>query len=281
MDSREVALLRKIRLETGKKINTMFAGEYRSAFKGYGLSFDSVREYIPGDDVRSIDWNVSARMNHLYIKEYIEERELSVVLLVDISASTHFGSGRSKRDVVLEFVTFMLHLAQMNNDRISVILFSDRVEKYLKPKKGRKFVLKVLDEILMCRPEGRGTDMLRALEFFQQVTKKRSIVFVISDFLSMNHDDAMLRMKIISRRHDVIPVHVTDPMEKRMKISGLAEFTDLETGESFLSDSIHESSALPVTAGFETVKLSTDEQIEVPLLKFFTKRNRAALRGRG
>jgi len=123
--------------------------------------------------------------------------------------------------------------------------------------------------------------MLRALEFFQQVTKKRSIVFVISDFLSMNHDDAMLRMKIISRRHDVIPVHVTDPMEKRMKISGLAEFTDLETGESFLSDSIHESSALPVTAGFETVKLSTDEQIEVPLLKFFTKRNRAALRGRG
>ena len=278
MDSIEVALLRKIRLETGKKINTMFSGEYRSAFKGYGLSFDSVREYIPGDDVRSIDWNVSARMNHLYIKEYIEERELSVVLLVDVSASTLFGSGRSKRDVILEFVTFMLHLAQMNNDRISVILFSDRIEKYMKPRKGRKFVLKVLDEILMIKPSGRGTDLPGALDFFQQVTKKRSILFVISDFLSGSHDNAMLKMKILARRHDVIPVQVSDPMEKKMKIFGLAEFSDLETGESFLSDSIHETSGLPETPGFETVKLSTDEQIEVPLLKFFTKRNRSAMR---
>ncbi len=279
MDSKEVALLRKIRLETGKKINTMFAGEYRSAFKGYGLSFDSVREYIPGDDIRSIDWNVSARMNHLYVKEYIEERELSVVLLVDVSASTLFGSGRSKRDVVLEFVTFMLHLAQMNNDRISVILFSDRVEKFLKPRKGRKFVLKVLDEIIKTRPAGRKTDLVGALDFFQQVTKKRSILFVISDFLSGSHDDVMLKMKILARRHDVIPVQVSDPMEKKMKIYGLAEFSDLESGESFLSDSIHETTGLPETAGLETVKLSTDEQIEIPLLKFFTKRKRMALRG--
>lgn len=278
MDSKEVALLRKIRVETGKKINTMFSGEYRSAFKGYGLSFDSVREYIPGDDVRSIDWNVSARMNHLYIKEYIEERELSIVLIVDVSASTLFGSGRSKRDVVLEFVTFMLHLAQMNNDRISVILFSDRIEKYLKPRKGRKFVLKVLDEILMIRPSGRGTDLPAALDFFQQVTRKRGIVFVVSDFLSGSHDEVMLKMKILARRHDIIPVQVSDPMEKKMKVSGLAEFIDLETGENFLSDSIYENSRLPDTAGFETIKLSTDEQIEVPLLKFFTKRNRAALR---
>ncbi len=278
MDSKEVALLRKIRLETGKKINTMFSGEYRSAFKGYGLSFDSVREYIPGDDVRSIDWNVSARMNHLYIKEYIEERELSVVLLVDISASTLFGSGRSKRDVVLEFVTFMLHLAQMNNDRISVILFSDRIEKYLKPRKGRKFVLKVLDEILMIKPSGRGTDLPGAFDFFQQVTKKRSIVFVISDFLSSRHDDVMLKMKILARRHDVIPVQVSDPMEKKMKIFGLAEFSDLETGGSFLSDSIHVNTGLPDMPGLESIKLSTDEQVEIPLLKFFTKRNRTALR---
>ena len=278
MDSKEVALLRKIRVETGKKINTMFSGEYRSAFKGYGLSFDSVREYIPGDDVRSIDWNVSARMNHLYIKEYIEERELSIVLIVDVSASTLFGSGRSKRDVVLEFVTFMLHLAQMNNDRISVILFSDRIEKYLKPRKGRKFVLKVLDEILMIRPSGKGTDLPAALDFFQQVTRKRGIVFVVSDFLSGSHDEIMLKMKILARRHDIIPVQVSDPMEKKMKVSGLAEFIDLETGGNFLSDSIYENSRLPDTAGFETIKLSTDEQIEVPLLKFFTKRNRAALR---
>jgi len=278
LDSKEVALLRKIRVETGKKINTMFSGEYRSAFKGYGLSFDSVREYIPGDDVRSIDWNVSARMNHLYIKEYIEERELSIVLIVDVSASTLFGSGRSKRDVVLEFVTFMLHLAQMNNDRISVILFSDRIEKYLKPRKGRKFVLKVLDEILMIRPSGKGTDLPAALDFFQQVTRKRGIVFVVSDFLTGSHDEVMLKMKILARRHDIIPVQVSDPMEKNMKVSGLVEFIDLETGENFLSDSIYENSRLPDTAGFETIKLSTDEQIEVPLLKFFTKRNRAALR---
>jgi len=145
LESREAALLKKIRIETGKKISTLFSGSYRSAFKGYGLLFDSVREYVSGDDVRNIDWNVSARMNHLYVREYVEERELSIVLMVDISASTQFGVSRAKADVMLEFVALILYLAQMNNDRITLLLFSDRVEKFLKPRKGRKFVLKALD----------------------------------------------------------------------------------------------------------------------------------------
>ena len=180
--------LKKIRLETGKKINTSFSGEYRSAFRGYGLSFDSVREYIPGDEVRRIDWNVSARMNHLFIKEYIEERELSVVFMVDLSGSTDFGISRKKKEVILEFLTMMLYLANMNNDRVSVILFSDKVEKFMRPGKGRKYVLKVLDEVIKCRPQSRGTDISAAADFMQRVMKKRSVVFVISDFIDTKND---------------------------------------------------------------------------------------------
>ena len=155
MEREELALLKKIKILTGKKLNTLFVGEYHTAFKGQGLSFDSVREYQYGDSFRNVDWNVSARMNNLFIREYIEERELSVVLMVDISGSTEFGSKRSKRDVVLEVTTLLLYLAQMNNDRISVILFSDTIEKFIKPKKGGKFILKVLDEIIKCEAESK------------------------------------------------------------------------------------------------------------------------------
>ncbi len=273
MDSKEIALLKKIRLETGKKINTLFAGEYRSAFRGYGLSFDAVREYIPGDEVRNIDWNVSARMNHLYVKEYIEERELSVVLMVDVSGSADFGVRRRKRDVILEFLTIMLYLAQMNNDRISVILFSDRIEKFIRPGKGRKFVLKVLDEAAGLTPVSRGTDISSAIDFMQKVMKKRSIVFIISDFLDAS-DDYLLRLRLVSRKHDVIPVQVYDPMEQAMNFFGLTEYLDLETGKTFLSDSIPAVMDLPDTGEFSALKLRTDEQIEVPILKFFSKRIR-------
>lgn len=273
MESREIALLKKIKLETGRKINTMFSGEYRSAFRGYGLSFDSVREYIPGDEVRNIDWNVSARMNHLYVKQYVEERELSVVFMVDLSGSTDFGVARKKREVILEFLTIMLYLAQMNNDRVSVILFSGRVEKFIRPGKGRKFVLKVLDEVARFRPESRSTDISSAIDFMQKVMKKRSVVFVISDFLDAS-GDYLLRLRLISRKHDVIPVQVFDPREQGMNIFGLTEYLDLETGKTFLSDSIPVKTELPDTGEFSTLKLRTDEQIELPILKFFSRRIR-------
>lgn len=274
MDSKEIALLKKIRLETGKKINTMFSGEYRSAFRGYGLSFDAVREYIPGDEVRRIDWNVSARMNHLFIKEYIEERELSVVFMVDLSGSTDFGVSRKKKEVILEFLAMMLYLANMNNDRVSVILFSDKVEKFLRPGKGRKYVLKVLDEVIKCRPVSRGTDISAAADFMQRVIKKRSVVFVISDFIDTGVD-YLQRMRLMSRKHDVIPVQVYDPVEYGMNFFGLTEYLDLETGKSYLSESVPSRMKLADTGEFDSIKLRTDEQIEIPILKFFSKRIKA------
>ena len=274
MDSKEVALLKKIRLETGKKINTSFSGEYRSAFRGYGLSFDSVREYIPGDDVRRIDWNVSARMNHLFIKEYIEERELSVVFMVDLSGSTDFGISRKKKEVILEFLTMMLYLANMNNDRVSVILFSDKIEKFMRPGKGRKYVLKVLDEVIKCRPQSRGTDIAAAADFMQRVMKKRSVVFVISDFIDMKND-YMTRLRVMSRKHDVVPVQVYDPVEYGMNFLGLTEYLDLESGKTFLSDSIPVKTKLPDTGEIDSIRIRTDEQIEIPILRFFSKRIKA------
>ncbi len=276
MESREHSLVKKIRLRTGKKLNTMFVGEYHSAFRGYGLSFDTVREYQYGDDFRSVDWNVSARMNHLYIKEYIEERELSVVLMVDVSGSTEFGSGASKRDVILEVATLFLNLAQLNHDRISVVLFSDRVERFIRPRKGRKFMLKVMDEILTCSPASRGTDISGALDFVRRVMKKRSIVFIISDFMD-DRGDFQLKMKLLRRKHDIIPVQVMDPLEREMNILGLAEFVDLETGKVFLSDALPERGNFRELADFEHILLSTAEPIEVPILKFFEKRNRTKL----
>jgi uncharacterized protein (DUF58 family) len=275
-ESSELSLLRKIKLQTGKKLNTTFVGEYHSAFKGFGLSFESVREYQSGDDVRSIDWNVSARMNHLFIKEYIEERELSVVLMVDLSGSLEFGGRRSKRDVTLELVTLLLYLSQMNNDRVSVLLFTDRVEKFIRPRKGRKFILKVLDEIMKCEPAGRGTDIGAAVDFVSRVMKKRSVIFCISDFLD-DSKNFQLKLRLLGRKHDIIPVQISDPMEKEMRFFGLTEFMDLETGKVFLSDTVPEKGHFPVLQEMDAVFLDTGEPIEPALLKFFEKRNRTRL----
>ena len=273
MESQEQALLKKIRLQPGRKLNTLFMGEYHSAFKGHGLSFDAVREYQYGDDVRSIDWNVSARMSHLFVKEYIEERELSVVLMLDLSGSTEFGSGKRKRDLILETAALFLSLAQVHNDRVSVCIFTDRVERFIRPRKGRKFILKVLDEILRCRPASRRTDISGAIGFIQRVLKKRSIVFVISDFLDPD-DSFILKMKLLARKHDIIPVQVSDPLEKEAGFFGLTEFVDLETGRVFLSDTLPEKGNYPDLAGFDAIHLSTGEGIEMPILKYFEKRNR-------
>ena len=276
MDSQELGLLKKIRLQPGKKINTLFMGEYHSAFKGHGLSFDSVREYQYGDDIRSIDWNVSARMRNLFVKQYIEERELSVVLMIDMSGSTEFGSGRRKRDLILEVAALFLNLAQINNDRVSACIFTDRVERYIRAKKGRKFILKVLDEILKCRPQSRRTDISGAIDFIQRVLKKRSIIFIISDFLDPD-DSFILKMKLLARKHDIIPIQVSDPLEKEARFFGLTEFVDLETGTVFFSDALPEKGNFPVLAEFNAIALSTMESIEIPILKFFEKRNRTRL----
>lgn len=277
MEPADVSILKKIRLKTSRKLNTLFVGEYHSAFKGFGLSFDSVREYQFGDDIRNIEWNVSARMNHLYIKEYVEERELSIVLLVDISGSMNFGTSRSKGDMILEIVTLFLYLAQLNNDSISVLLFTDEVEKFIQPQKGRKYVLKVLDEIIKCSPEGRKTNISKALDFTLRVMKKRSVILLISDFIDDSGQDYLTKLRHMKRKHDIIPVHVSDPFEKEMKLFGLAEFIDLETGEVFLSDTIPQRTPAPALTEFDSIMLKTNESIEKPILKFFEKRNRSRI----
>lgn len=276
MDSNELALFKRIKIKTRHKLNSLFVGEYHSAFKGYGLLFDSVREYQYGDDVKNIDWNVSARMNHLYIKQYVEERDLSIVLMVDLSASIEFGSVRRKKELLLELVTLFLYLAQMNNDRVAALLFTDEVEKFIAPKKGKKFIVSVISEVMNYRPRKRGTDISHAVDFLQRVLKKRSVIFVISDFLD---EDYLLKLRLLRKKHDIIPVVISDPLESKMNLFGLAEFMDIETGKTFLSDAIPERSDLPVIPNIDSIYLSTDEPIEAPLLKFFEKRNRSRLIG--
>ena len=276
MDSKETSFIKKLKLTIGKKLNTLFIGEYHSAFKGLGLAFDSVREYQYGDDIRSIDWNVSARMNHLYVKQFVEERELSIVIAIDISGSVYYGNGKTKWDVIMEVATLFLYLAQMNNDMVSVLLFTDRVEKFIRPRKGRKFIMKVLDDIFTCEPEGKGTDISTSVDFLRKVLKKRSIIIVLSDFLD-NKEDYLFRMRLLSRKHDIIPVQVSDPHEKEAMHAGLSEFADLETGEVFMSDIVPEKLSYPGLTELDIISLSTDEPIEMPILKFFEKRNRTKL----
>lgn len=253
-------------------MNTIFAGEYRTAFKGLGLAFESVREYQYGDDVRTIDWNVSARMNHLYVKQYTEERELSVVLMVDMSASVEFGSAKSKRDLVLEIAALFLYLAQRNNDRISVLLFTDRIEKFIRPRKGDKYVLSILDTMMRLKPVGRGTNIGNAIDFLLRVMKKRSVVFLISDFLD---EDYELKLKRLKQKHDLIPIIVTDPMEQEINLFGLAEFVDLETGESFLSEVLPQQVEHEPLRELDCIRINTAEPFENAILRYFEKRNRA------
>jgi uncharacterized protein (DUF58 family) len=266
------AFLKKIKLSTAKKLDSSFSGEYRSAVKGMGLVFDSVREYQYGDDVRSIDWNVSARMNHLYIKEYIEERDISVLLMIDLSASTGFGLARSKKEAVFELASLLLRLVQINNDRVSVLLFTDRVEKFIKPRKGR-FVLSVLDEIIKCSPKGTGTDIGSAVDFARRVLKRRSVIFCVSDFLD-EKESYLLKLRLLRRRHDVIAIQVYDPFEASANFSGLMEFIDLETGETFLSDAVPGKNTFPFMQESSSIIIRTDEPVELPVLKFFERRGK-------
>ena len=266
------AFLKKIKLRTTKKLHSSFTGEYRSMVKGTGLVFDSVREYQYGDDAKSIDWNVSAKMNHLYVKEYIEERDISILLMIDLSASTDLNGGRSKREVIFEIASLLLRLAQINKDRISVLLFTDRVEKFIKPRKGR-FVMSVLDEIIKCRPQSRSTDIGEAIDFARKVFKRRSVVFCVSDFLD-EKNNYLHKLKLLGRRHDVVGIQVYDRLESDIAFHGLTEFLDLETGESFLSDSVSAEGNFPFMHEKSFISIRTDEPFEFPLLKFFERRGK-------
>lgn len=229
-----IRAVKRLEITARRAVNDQLAGQYHSVFKGRGMDFSEVREYQPGDDVRTIDWNVSARMDGLFVKQFVEERELTVFLLVDASGSQSFGSREKlKLQTAAELAALVAFSAIKNNDRIGLITYTDDVETYIAPKKGRKHVLRVITEILQTRPRGRKTNTRSALEFLSRVTRKRGVVFVISDFL----DDGFERtMQIVHRRHEVIPVVISDPMEETLPDIGLVAFEDPETGESVWVD---------------------------------------------
>jgi len=226
--------VRRLRLRARRAVRTVLGGEYHSAFKGTGLSFDEVREYQPGDDVRRIDWNVTARMGHPYMKRYVEERELTVMLVADVSGSQRFGTGEQpKRAVAAEVAALLAFCAVSNHDRVGLVAFTDRVERSIPPGKGTRHTLRVLRDVLFYEPAGVKSDLTTALEYLNRVQRRRAIVFVLSDFLGTGYDDTFRRA---ARKHDLIAVRTSDPREHSWPAVGLVNLEDAETGRQVLVD---------------------------------------------
>lgn len=233
----KATLLKKVRLleiKTKGISRNIFSGEYHSAFKGRGMSFSEVREYAFGDDIRNIEWNVTARMDHPYIKVFEEERELTVMLLIDISQSAFFGTQiQMKNSLITEIAAVLSFSAINNNDKVGVILFSDRIEKFIPPKKGKSHILRIISDLLELAPEGKGTDIAMALQYFSNVVKKRSIAFVFSDFMDKGYEKPLM---IAAKKHDVIGIHIHDKREEELPEAGIIRMMDAETGEVRLVD---------------------------------------------
>jgi len=293
MIPRELAKkIRYIEIYTSKAVNDVLAGEYESVFKGRGMEFDEVREYQPGDEVRSIDWNVTARMGHPYVKRFVEERELTVLFLVDLSASGAFGSARQvKNDVAAELCALLAFCAIKNNDKVGLIVFTDRVEMFVPPAKGTTHVLRLIRELLDFKPRQTQTDIAAGLEYLGRVTTKKCVVFLVSDFLGEGFEK---RLHVLGKRHDVIAVSITDPREVRVPNVGLLELEDAETGERIIIDTgsaavrrKYETLGLERQGGLRDLFRSMDvDQIEVftdrdyvrDLVRFFRTREREAQR---
>ncbi len=280
--------VRRIEIRTKKLVNDLFSGEYHSTFKGQGMEFEEVRQYEPGDDIRLIDWNVTARTGYPHIKKFKEERELSVVLLFDASSSGRFGTReRFKNDTAAEMCALLAFSAIKNNDKVGLIIFTDTIEKFVPPKKGRAHVLRLIREILYFKPTGTGTNIAGALEYFSRVIKRKSVVFVISDFLS---EDFYKPLQIANNKHDLIAIKVTDPREMSFDNVGLIELEDAESGEVFMINTgskqfRKEFSAranedmLSMKKSFQLINLDfinvrTDQSYIVPLINFFKMRGK-------
>jgi len=238
METKE--LLKKvqaIQIKASRMVDDVLAGEYSSVFKGRGMEFDEVRQYVPGDEIRTIDWNVTARTGIPHVKRFVEERELTVVLLVDLSSSGRFGTVRQlKSEIAAEICALLAFSAIRNNDKVGLILFTEQVEKYVPPKKGKKHVLRVIRELLNFRPRGGETDIGGALEFLTRVNRKRAVVFLISDFLA-EPETFEKPLKLAGRRHDLISISIGDPREQELPGLGLLNLEDIETGETMVIDS--------------------------------------------
>ena len=229
--------VRQIEIRTRRLVNDSLAGQYHSVFKGRGMDFDEVREYVPGDEVRAIDWNVTARAGRPFVKKFTEERELTIMLMVDVSASGNFGSTtQSKREMAAEFASVLAFSAIRNSDKVGLILFSDQIEQYIPPKKGRRHVLRVVREILYFQPQHRGTDLVQALDFANNVQSRRAVVFLISDFQSAGDQDKALQalrraIRLTNKRHDLVALHIQDRREQELPDVGILAIEDAETGE--------------------------------------------------
>lgn len=282
-----------IELKTRGLVNTRFLGEYRSVFKGQGMEFAEVREYLIGDEIRSIDWNVTARMRRPFIKRYIEERELSVMLMLDMSGSEQFGTvNRFKSDLLSEFATIVSMSAIRNNDRVGVLFFTDQVEHSVAPKKGKRHVLRIVRDLLAFKPQGTKTDFAPALEYARRTLRHHTIIFIVSDFLTNGFERPL---RALSQRHDVVAVTVSDPSEQILPNVGVARLRDPETGRYIeLDTSNHdvratfsEQVAADVAArrrvfrrlGIDEINITTESGVVEPLLKFFRNRE-TRLRGR-
>ncbi|MFO8056696.1 MAG: DUF58 domain-containing protein [bacterium] len=288
-------LLRKVRrieISTRRVVNEVMAGQYHSVFKGRGMEFAEVREYQPGDDVRIIDWNVTARMGTPYVKVFHEERELTVILMVDMSKSLFFGTReKTKSEVAAELCALLAFSAILNNDRVGLIIFTNKVERAIPPKKGRRHVLRLIREVLFFQPRASRTDIASALEYLSRLYKRKAVVFLVSDFMAEGYEKAI---NIAGKRHDLIAVPLSDPREKELDPVGLVELEDAETGERMLVDTYdketrevfsrivareeQERDRLFRSAELDTIPVTTGEAYDRSLIKFFKTRSRKARR---
>ncbi len=291
MDTKEILKkIRRIEIFTSRLVNNIFAGEYESVFKGRGMEFNEVREYQPGDEIRTIDWNVTARMGKPYIKKYVEERELVIMLVVDMSASTDFGTQQqTKGEIAAEISGLLAFSAIKNNDKVGLICFTNEVELFVPPRKGKKHVLRVIREILYFDPHQRATNINAALEYVDRVLQRRSVVFLISDFRDDGYEK---RLAITSKHHDLIAVTVEDAREEEFPDVGLIELEDAETGEVLILDTKDQSTREAYRQlnrraiesrqkhfranKVDCIEIQTDRSYVEPLIRFFRQR---AMRG--
>ena len=275
--------IQRIDIFSNRLVNTVFAGEYKSFFKGQGITFDEVREYQEGDEIRTIDWNVTARMGQPFVKKYIEERELVMMLIVDLSASTLFGSiDETKAEIAAEITALLAFSAIKNNDKVGLICFTNTVEHFVPPQKGKKHVLRVVRDILRFQPNSKGTDLTQVLKFANQVLKPHSVIFLISDF---RDTDYQKQLRMTNKRHTLIAITLEDPRESEMPNVGLIELEDAETGHRKIIDSrsdqirkayirentqsIQERQKSFMQSQVESIDIKTDQSYVLPLIRFF------------
>ena len=283
-----ISKIRRIHITTSKLVTDFLSGQYESVFKGRGIEFDEVREYQAGDEIRSIDWNVTARMGRPFIKKYVEERQLTVMILLDASGSSYFGTAkRLKSELAAEISATLAFAAVKNNDRVGLIIFTDRIEKFIPPRKGMQHVLRVIREALYFKPKGKKTDISGALRYLDGVTTRRAVTFIISDFFAKNFEKPL---SIANKRHDVVGITITDPREMELPSAGLVELADAEEGAFFMVDTTNpdvrnaysaraaklmaERSHLFGSIAMDHIDIRTDKPYIEELIKFFKMRKR-------